>query len=77
MKTTRLELEELQGVVDARTKGVEAAKVADAAIKDAKIAELEYKIQLQQLFLEKGLDARCNVDVSTGVVTWPEDETAE
>jgi hypothetical protein len=76
MKTTKVEVEELKSIIDARTKGVETATVAERAVKDARIAELEYKLQLQQFFLERGLDPRCNVDISTGVISWPEEQEA-
>jgi hypothetical protein len=46
-------------------------------MKNARLAELEFKVQIQQLYLEKGLDANCRVDITTGAVTWPEDLPAE
>lgn len=71
-KVTEISKEELAPVVTARTKTLELAQVAEQAIKDARMAELEFKVQIQQMYLEKGLDANCRVDINTGVVTWPE-----
>jgi hypothetical protein len=76
MKTTKVDVEELKGIIEARTKGIETATAAEKTVKDARIAELEYKLQLQQFFLERGLDPRCNVDINTGVITWPEEEVS-
>ena len=72
-KITKINEEQLTPIVSARTKTLELAQVAEQAIKDARMAELEFKVQIQQLYLEKGLDSNCRVDISTGVVTWPEE----
>jgi hypothetical protein len=72
-KVTTISKDVLEPVVVARNKAVELAHVAEAAIKDARLAELEFKVQIQQLYLEKGLDANCRVDIGTGQVTWPEE----
>lgn len=74
MKTTKISVDKLSGVIEARGKAANAAAAADSAVKDARVLELEYKVQLQQLFLENGLDPKCNVDITTGVVTWPEED---
>ncbi|MCK9567825.1 hypothetical protein M0R72_02595 [Candidatus Pacearchaeota archaeon] len=74
-RVTQISKEELEPVVQARGKAVEAAQNADKALKDARLAELEFKVQIQQLYLAKNLDANCRVDISNGVIAWP-DETA-
>lgn len=75
-RITEIGKEQLAPIVTARTKTIELAQAAEQAIKDARMAELEFKVQIQQLYLEKGLDANCRVDINTGVVTWPELEVA-
>lgn len=72
-KITEISKEQLAPIVTARSKTIELAQAAEQAIKDARMAELEFKVQIQQLYLEKGLDQNCRVDINTGVVTWPED----
>lgn len=81
-KVTQINKEALQPVITTRTKAVDLAQAAEQAMKDARLAELEFKVQIQQLYLEKGLDQNCRVDINTGDVTWPEpagesDATAE
>lgn len=71
-RVTEISKEQLAPIVTARTKTIELAQAAEQAIKDARMAELEFKVQIQQLYLEKGLDSNCRVDIGTGVVTWPE-----
>lgn len=73
-KVTEISQQDLGPVSAARAKAVELAKSAEEAIKDARIAEMEFKVTIQQLYLEKGLAPNCRVDLGTGVVTWPEEE---
>jgi hypothetical protein len=73
-KVTEINKEALEPVLVARDKAVELAQAADRAMKEARLAELEFKVQIQQLYLEKGLDSNCRVDITTGVVTWPEEQ---
>lgn len=76
-KIMEISKEALQPVVDARTKAVDLAKVAEDAMKDARLAEMEFKVQIQQLYLENGLHQDCRVDINSGVVTWPEEKVEE
>ncbi len=76
-RITEISKEQLAPVVTARTKTIELAQAAEQAIKDARMAELEFKVLIQQLYLEKGLDSNCRVDIGTGFVTWPEVEVQE
>lgn len=76
-KVTEISKEALQPVVAARTKAVDLAKAAEDAMKDARLAEMEFKIQIQQLYLEKGLHQDCRVDINSGTVTWPEEMVEE
>jgi hypothetical protein len=71
-KVTQISKEDMEPIVAARAKAIEAASVAEKALKDARLSELEFKVQIQQLYLVKGLDPNCRVDVSTGSVAWPE-----
>lgn len=75
MKITQIEINELNNIVETRTKAVESANIAEKAIKDARLAELEYKVQIQQLFLDKRLSPKCNIDMNTGKVSWPAEES--
>lgn len=70
-KLTQISKEELEPIITARGKALEAAKIADNALKDARLADLEFKVQIQQLYLAKGLDSNCQVDISNGAVAWP------
>jgi len=72
-RITQISNAELEPVITARGKAVEAAQNADKALKDARLAELEFKVQIQQLYLAKGLDANCKVDISNGAVAWPDE----
>lgn len=76
-KATQIDKEALEPVIAARTKAVDLAQAAERAMKDARLAELEFKVQIQQLYLEKQLDQNCRVDINTGVVTWPEENPEE
>jgi hypothetical protein len=71
-RITQISKEDMDTVVDARAKAVEAATVAEKALKDARLAELEFKVQIQQLYLVKGLDPNCRVDITSGSITWPD-----
>lgn len=71
-RVTQISKEEIEPVVAARGKVMESAAAAEKALKDAKLAELEFKVQIQQLYLSKGLDQNCRVDISTGMVSWPD-----
>jgi hypothetical protein len=69
-RVTQLTETELQQVVEVQGKAIRAAQVADNALKEARLAELEFKVHMQQLFLEKHLDANC-------AIKWPDDVPAE
>jgi hypothetical protein len=73
-KVTEISKGALQPVVVARSKAVDLAKAAEDAMKDARLAEMEFKVQIQQLYLENGLHQNCRVDITTGKVSWPEPE---
>lgn len=75
-KLTQVNKEELEPIITSRSKAVEAAQIAEKALKDARLAELEFKVQIQQLYLNNNLDANCRVDISTGEVAWPEEAPA-
>jgi len=71
-KITQIDLKEMEPIVNARTKAIESADAAEKTLKDARLAELEFKVLVQQLYLNKSLDANCKVDISSGTVTWPD-----
>ncbi len=75
-RVTQISTEEMAPVIAARAKALEVAGVAERALKDARVAELEFQVQIQQLYLAKGLDPNCRLDSTTGNVAWP-DETQQ
>jgi len=42
-------------------------------MKEARMAELEFKVQIQQFYIEKNLNVNCRVNTDTGEITWPEE----
>jgi hypothetical protein len=72
-KIVQIIKEDIEPIVAARAKVLEVAGIAEKALKDARLAELEFKVQIQQLYLAKGLDMNCKVDITTGTVTWPDE----
>jgi len=74
-KTTQVSKESLDPISVARQKAIDLANAAERAIKDARMAEMEYKILIQQLYLDNRLVTDCRVDLASGVVTWPEEPT--
>jgi hypothetical protein len=76
-RVTHITKEELEPVVEARIAAVEAAKNAETALKNAQLAELEFKVKSQQLYLNNGLNANCRIDTKNGEVTWPDEVVAE
>jgi hypothetical protein len=70
----QIDKEELVPVINARTKAIEAATIAEKAVNNAKMADMEFKLSIQQLYIEKGLLQGCRVDITTGGVAWPEDD---
>lgn len=72
-KVTQINKEALEPVITTRAKALDLAQAAEQAMKDARLAELEFKVQIQQLYLEKQLDQNCRVDITTGIVTWPDE----
>jgi hypothetical protein len=71
-RVTQINKEEMEPIIAARAKAMDAAAQAEKTIKDAKMAELEFKVQIQQLYLAKGLDPNCRVDIANGTVAWPD-----
>lgn len=76
-RVTQISKEEMEPIVTARAKAMEAAATAERALKEARLAELEFKVNIQQLYLMKKLDANCRVDISNGSVTWPDEAVGE
>jgi len=81
-RVEKLEASEIKDLEEAKSKAEQtaaraqqASQVAQGMLKDAQLAELEFKVKIQQLFLAKGLNPACKLDLATGVVAWP-DETA-
>jgi hypothetical protein len=77
MKTTQISREALGPISGARQKAIDLANAAERAIKDARLAELEYKVLIQQMYLDNKLESNCRVDLASGTVTWPEEAPEE
>lgn len=75
-KINQIDKEALEDILKARAKATELTAVAENAVKDAKAAKTEFDLALAHLFLGHNLNRDCKIDMSTGVVTWPE-ETVE
>jgi hypothetical protein len=73
-RVTNISAEELAPVQEARNKVIELSKIAEKAVLEARASELEYKVLTQQLYLVKGLNIECKIDITSGDVTWPGDE---
>jgi len=43
--------------------------------KDMRIAELEHKVILHNLFLQNGISPNCQLNIQDGKVTWPDEVT--
>lgn len=73
-KINQIDKEALEGILKARTKVTELTAIAENAVKDAKAAKTEFDLALAHLFLGHNLNRDCKIDMSTGVVTWPEEQ---
>lgn len=76
-KITKVSVDVLKPVIESRVKAVEAAKVAEQAMKEARVAELEFKVQIQQFYIENNLNVNCRVNTDTGEITWPEEASEQ
>jgi hypothetical protein len=71
-RITQISKKDMEPVLAIRAKAMEAAGIAEKALKDARLAELEFKVQIQQLYLVNGLDPNCRLDIANGAVVWPD-----
>lgn len=76
-KITEIDKESLSKITEARTKAIELAQAAKEVMKDARIGELEFKNVINEVYIKNGLDKSCNIDINTGIITWPEDKPLE
>ncbi len=61
--------EELRGILEAKKSVLELVKVAEEAARVAKMADLQYQVTVQQVFINHGLSTSDRIDDSTGVIT--------
>jgi hypothetical protein len=73
-KVTKISKEELEQIVTSRAKLSEVTSKLEALEKEVRIMGLEYRILVQNVYLTNKLEAGCQINQETGVVTWPEDE---
>jgi hypothetical protein len=66
--------EELNGVGDLRVKAIKAAQLAEQSIKEARIAELEYRNAVQQLYLSNDIPIKAKINWESGEVLYPDVE---
>jgi hypothetical protein len=64
-----LDANKVANIASLRGKAIEEANAADGILKNAKISDLEFKIELQKLYLENGWSPNTRLDLSTGEVT--------
>ena len=72
-RVEQIPMEKLQHVLEARKSVAELTETANQAATQAKLAELEFRIELQQVYLNNSLFGGCAIDIFTGAVKWPED----
>jgi hypothetical protein len=70
-KIEKLDKEHLDLILVARDKAAAASAEAEKLVSAARIAELEFRVTVQEVFLANGLDPNCRVDQTTGNITWP------
>jgi hypothetical protein len=73
-KVSNIQSEDLVLINNARGKLLTLASKADAAVAEAKIADLELQVIIRNTYLKYGLNIQCKVDETTGAVTYPETE---
>src|SRR5271157_1369150 len=69
--------EKLANVIKASSKVTELTKEAEQAVLQARLADLEFRVEIQQVYLNNGLSAQCVLNIHTGKVKWPEPEVTE
>jgi hypothetical protein len=72
-----IEENDLQVITTAKQRAISAAQQAEKVVAEAKVAELEYRNVVQQVFLKYGLSLQDRIDENTGLITRPEDEEEE
>lgn len=73
-KSKLINREELNGVGDLRVKAIKAAQIAEQSIKEARIAELEYRNAVQQLYLSNDIPIKAKINWESGEVLYPDVE---
>ena len=76
-RVEQIPTENLKHVLEVRKAATELTDAAKQATTQAKLAELEFRIDLQQVYINNGLLGSCVVDIFSGNVRWPEDDTTE
>ena len=72
-----IEENDLQVITTAKQRAISAAQQAEKVVAEAKVAELEYRNVVQQVFLKYGLSLQDRIDETTGLITRQEDEEEE
>jgi hypothetical protein len=72
-KLEKIKQEDLTNISKSRKRALELSIVADRSVSESQRAALEHQILVQSVFLKHGLNIKCKVDETTGIVTWPEE----
>jgi uncharacterized coiled-coil protein SlyX len=76
-RVEQIPTENLKHVPETRKTVTELTEAANQATTHAKLAELEFRVELQQVYINNGLSGSCVVDIFAGNVRWPENDTTE
>lgn len=68
-KEEKVDDEDLKNMLAAKEKVQQAVNVANRATNDARIADLEYKVMVQHIFIKNNLSFNDKIDDATGVIT--------
>ena len=70
-KVDKISDEDRLAIVKGRQEALNKAMVAERAVSEARIAELENRIKVRDTYLKYGLETTCKIDENTGSVSWP------
>jgi hypothetical protein len=69
MDELKLTDEERNIIAAAKNRAILSATQADKAVAEAKVAELEYRNIIQQIFIRYGLTVNDTIEEKTGIIT--------
>ena len=69
-----IEPEDLSVIAAAKQRAIMVATHAEKVVAEAKVAELEHRSTILQLFIKYGLDASTRINEQTGEISYAEDQ---